>query len=795
MKSNYKLSHRLLACILFVNLFLQSCSNTFNQLTPQEKEQSSRTLKLSDNSLVNTYKEIVTSGGYLASFYEDDGELKANLRADEKQREPNYQGIPVVVEEGTDLASLTKLDPITQRNRIPLSRKNGKIDRVVILNGEVAGGMKKGHNSSSSTLLSTSHSSSNNDEDNGSSEDRKVDFETIVLEKEEKGLASTGEEVVKEKEVTTKKKKKREKRNKDKEKEKEKEKNRNVGINKKLEKKIGSDLNALAADMNALSIEEEIEDDKQEDASAQNHLANKYYYGEEIDKDYEKAVELYRKAAEQDFEDAQFNLGWMYENGKGVTQNYRKAVRWYQKAADQGHTIAQYNLGCMYEKGQGTAQSDQEAIKWYKQADKQGYARAQYNLGEIYYYSESLEKDYKYKKAVKWYKKAAKRGKANAQYSLGWMYDSGQGINQSDKKAARWYQKAADRGYARAQYTLGIMYEEGRGVEQDNRQAAKWFQKSAQQGYAKAQSKIQRKLEKLNEQLKSGKEEINFTDYSEFYIPFYRGIHYLPELFPNKKHRDAIRQAKQKDLPLYSASACSASKLGFLAPGFDDHESIKNNAEIIKAALDSLKSFFPESYHKFHEVYSNSHQEFHNRLHDPFLKTNVADSTQRSQAFFNYLNFLKQQKKDTRDFEIEAAILRNPHVSFCLIPRHAVKYALGDKSFYNPEGELSPLLSPDYDAYGNPTNPDLGKVYVALLPIQDFCVIDPYIVARNHALGNVRIATHHQNNILKENEVTVSGYLPGKLVIETRNICCPNFNADSCPGDYKSKYGMDEDKV
>ncbi|OJW68838.1 MAG: hypothetical protein BGO68_04915 [Candidatus Amoebophilus sp. 36-38] len=138
------LNHRLIVCVLLTSLFLQSCGGFSNQVIPQEKEQSSRTLKLSNNPLFNTDKNFVTSGSYLASFYEDDGELKANLRADEKQPEPNYQGIPVVVEEGTDLANFTQLDPITQQNRIQPIRKNRKIDRVVILNGEVAGGGHKG---------------------------------------------------------------------------------------------------------------------------------------------------------------------------------------------------------------------------------------------------------------------------------------------------------------------------------------------------------------------------------------------------------------------------------------------------------------------------------------------------------------------------------------------------------------------------------------------------------------------------------------------------------------------------
>ncbi len=145
MKKHYKLTHRLIACILFVGLFLQSCGGFSNQIISKEKGQPSRTLELSDNPLINTDKKIVTSGGYLASFYEEDEGLKANLRVDEKQPEPNYKDVPVMIEEGTDLFSLTKLDHRTQQNRIELNRSDdGQLRHIVIRKGGLLGGMMEG---------------------------------------------------------------------------------------------------------------------------------------------------------------------------------------------------------------------------------------------------------------------------------------------------------------------------------------------------------------------------------------------------------------------------------------------------------------------------------------------------------------------------------------------------------------------------------------------------------------------------------------------------------------------------
>ena len=86
----------------------------------------------------------------------------------------------------------------------------------------------------------------------------------------------------------------------------------------------------------------------------------KYYNAQ----NFVKAVEYYRKAAEQGEMYAQKNLGWMYENGRGVAQSDMEAVKWYRKAAEQGEMYAQNNLGWMYQSGRGVAQDDVEAVKW-----------------------------------------------------------------------------------------------------------------------------------------------------------------------------------------------------------------------------------------------------------------------------------------------------------------------------------------------------------------------------------------------------------------------------------------------
>ena len=97
------------------------------------------------------------------------------------------------------------------------------------------------------------------------------------------------------------------------------------------------------------------------DATAQNSLGVMYDNGRGVPKDDRKAVNWYRKAADQGYADAQFNLGIAYDNGQGVPKDEQLAVSWYRKAADQGNAEAQNNLGTMYEKGQGVSKDEKQA--------------------------------------------------------------------------------------------------------------------------------------------------------------------------------------------------------------------------------------------------------------------------------------------------------------------------------------------------------------------------------------------------------------------------------------------------
>lgn len=92
--------------------------------------------------------------------------------------------------------------------------------------------------------------------------------------------------------------------------------------------------------------------------------------------DWEKAVALYRQAAEMDDPEAQYLLARCYDDGHGVETDMKEAVRLYKKAANNvcenkgyyGHVGAMRCLGDCYTTGNGIMKNAKQAAVWYAKA-------------------------------------------------------------------------------------------------------------------------------------------------------------------------------------------------------------------------------------------------------------------------------------------------------------------------------------------------------------------------------------------------------------------------------------------
>jgi uncharacterized protein len=119
------------------------------------------------------------------------------------------------------------------------------------------------------------------------------------------------------------------------------------------------------------------------------------------ERQYDKAAELFRQAAEQGDAQAQILLASMYLDGKGVEKDDAEAAKWAKLAGKQGNAYAQALLGSMYYDGKGVAKDDSEAAKWARLAAEQGNSEGQEELARLYYHGGGVPQDYI--EADKWF--------------------------------------------------------------------------------------------------------------------------------------------------------------------------------------------------------------------------------------------------------------------------------------------------------------------------------------------------------------------------------------------------------
>ena len=153
-------------------------------------------------------------------------------------------------------------------------------------------------------------------------------------------------------------------------------------------------------------------------AEAQCVLGYMEFCGENPDETYEeqKAVELFRKSAEQGWACAQYNLGWCYymgwcpdttftdpETGEDGFHDSEKANRlsfeWYMKAALQGADKAQTAVGLAYLWEIGVERDLDQALLWLNRAAEQDEVEAQCTLVSLYAEDERCQD---IKKALHW---------------------------------------------------------------------------------------------------------------------------------------------------------------------------------------------------------------------------------------------------------------------------------------------------------------------------------------------------------------------------------------------------------
>ncbi|EGB11514.1 hypothetical protein AURANDRAFT_20956 [Aureococcus anophagefferens] len=118
-----------------------------------------------------------------------------------------------------------------------------------------------------------------------------------------------------------------------------------------------------------------------------------------------KAAKIWKRAVELKNVDAMFQLAGLYWIGSGVKLDKNKAMKLYRAAADRGDALAQFNLGILLR----SEKKFEEAFRYFALAANQGYTEGEASLGYCYTADgEGTEVDLG--KARYWYARAAAKG-------------------------------------------------------------------------------------------------------------------------------------------------------------------------------------------------------------------------------------------------------------------------------------------------------------------------------------------------------------------------------------------------
>ncbi|MER6442715.1 tetratricopeptide repeat protein [Streptomyces sp. NPDC001185] len=103
----------------------------------------------------------------------------------------------------------------------------------------------------------------------------------------------------------------------------------------------------------------------------------------EIEKDYPKAYQYLKLAADARIPSAQRGLGYMLALGLGVEKNLEMAAALFHKGADAGDPFAKYNLANMYLQGFGVPESEEKGTRLLEEAANAGLAAASAQLADM----------------------------------------------------------------------------------------------------------------------------------------------------------------------------------------------------------------------------------------------------------------------------------------------------------------------------------------------------------------------------------------------------------------------------
>lgn len=155
------------------------------------------------------------------------------------------------------------------------------------------------------------------------------------------------------------------------------------------------------------------------------------------EQEYTQACDYFEQAAIEGMSISQVQLGNCYMRGDGREYDFDKAIEWYTAAADNNNTSAMLLIGRAYLYQRESPELHRKAIPLLTEAWNYGFWDAGFLLGMAYGCGLGVEKNYE--EALNYYELGGNNGDFLSQALLFSVYSEGSyGVTKDPDKAAYW---------------------------------------------------------------------------------------------------------------------------------------------------------------------------------------------------------------------------------------------------------------------------------------------------------------------------------------------------------------------
>ena len=218
------------------------------------------------------------------------------------------------------------------------------------------------------------------------------------------------------------------------------------------------------------------------DGEACNNLGVRYLLGKDVEKDVERAVDLFVRGCDADSATACYHKGLMAYHGKGMpSPDLLVAKEAFEKACLLDEPASCNNAGVLAQSGAAGLPPDHEAAESYFikacNLDEASGCLNAARVAAVAAQDESNEgKEDAARNMVAYLKKGCDLGGATACFSLGSAYLHGRGMEKADPlRAAAAFGRGCGAGHADSCFLLGVSHFSGSGVPRDVAKGAKYY--------------------------------------------------------------------------------------------------------------------------------------------------------------------------------------------------------------------------------------------------------------------------------------------------------------------------------